>query len=140
MTIALYNVEPLPLDAFVASVAELIKGERLVIDFTVVVSGSATEVRFFLEFAEDDPNAAATIWRRELAEEDQNNGVVQMSKVIRTFKENGGANLAVGTHEMSISLIREHKFVRLQAGIVSGAGTATMTALERNGMAAITPS
>lgn len=137
MTVSLLQNVLLPVGSFVASNPVLIKGERLVLDFAIVVAGGATGVQYFLEFAQADPNAATTNWFREAAEEDQNNGVVQMSKVIRTFKENGGANLAIGTHRITSTFVREHKFARLQAGVAAGGGTAVMNVDELNGLPAL---
>jgi len=105
----------------------MITAEKVVLDFLATVTAVAA-IDWFLEFTGDNPNDAAAVWSRELAEEDAGGGVVAMPKVVRTFKENGGANLAIGVHPMSCQFVRTHKSCRLQARVnaVPAAGAASL--------------
>lgn len=140
MSVSLFTGFNLVAGTFSPSKPLIIQKGALTIDFTIVVATGATSVRWFPEFlgADADPNAAASAWFREVAEEDVGSGVVNMPKTIRIFQENGGAALAIGTHTLTVQLLRNHGFARIQAEIVAGGGTALMTAIERNGLPAHT--
>lgn len=111
--------------SFVASSPIIISAGRFSIDFLITVAGGAATVVFFLEFAEDDPNAAATKWFAEVAEEDAGAGVVSMPKVLRTFADNAGTTLAVGTHKLSVQFTRQHQFARFSMKESTGGAVAT---------------
>lgn len=139
MSVVLFNAFQLVDDTFSPSQPFLSKGERLIIDFTIVVSGGATSVRWYPEFLADpevNPNAATAAWFREVAENTQSTGVVNMPKSIRVFQENGNTALANGTHRLTVQLVRGNGLFRLQAEQVSGGGSALITAIERNGLPA----
>ena len=143
MTVELFK-KPLT-TSFVPSAPLLLVGSVIVIDFEIVVTTNPTDVQFYFEFEGDeasDPNDAATLWYREVAEEDVGSGVVNMPIVIRGFKLNGGAALSVGTHRFNVQFVRDPgaKFGRIQAAIVAGGGAATMTALARTGQPALATS
>lgn len=137
MSVVLFNARALVAGTFNPSAPVLLQGDHLVIDFTLVIGTAATQVRWYIEYAEDDPNSANTLWFRELAEEDNGGGQVDMPIVIRSFRDNGGANLPAATYQVSVQFVRKHKFARLQAEIVAGGGTCTMTAVERVGLPAL---
>lgn len=139
MTAVLFNARALPAGSFIPSTPVFIHANRLTLDFTVVVAGGATQVQFFLEYASADPNALNTPWFREVAEIVGAGGVVAMPKIVRSFQENGGANLATGVHNMSMQFDRHYAFARLQAGIVGGGGTALMTAVDPFGSQPVSP-
>jgi hypothetical protein len=109
--------------SFVPSTAMLMQGDRVSLDFSLVTVGVTTAVEWYMEFG-DTPACGF----RETAEEDVAGGVVGMPKVVRTFRENGGALLAAGTSKMTVQFVRKHQFVRLQLRVASGAATATITA------------
>jgi len=125
---------------FVAGTPFVMVAEKVVLDFLATVTALAA-IDWFLEFTGDDPNDAAAVWNQELAEEDAGGGVVAMPKVIRTFKENGGANLAIGTHSLSCQFVRTHKCCRIQARVnaVPAAGAASLQVLTQFGIPAISP-
>jgi len=106
-----------------ATNALLIVGDTVTLDFLLVTSAGPTAVQFFLEFSEDNVN-----WFREVAEEDGGKGVVSMPKVLRTFADNNGTNLADGTHLVSCQFTRRAQLVRLQMSVGAGACVATVTA------------
>lgn len=113
--------------AFVAGTPFFITAEKVVLDFLATVTVLAA-IDWFLEFTGDNPLSAAAVWNQELAEEDAGGGVVAMPKVVRTFKENGGANLAIGTHSLSCQFVRTHKYCRIQARVnaVPAGGAASL--------------
>lgn len=125
--------------SFVPSNPFVIQGERITLDFQAVVTVGTVSIAFYLEFASENPLAAGTRWFREVAEEDAGDGVVAMPKVIRTFEENGGAALAIGTHRLSCHFVRAHQFGRIQSR-VTGAGAAALTVFAPFGIVAISPS
>lgn len=115
--------------SFVASKVFAISGERITVDWLAVVTTAPTEIQWYFEFGSDLTN-----FFREVDEEDLGDGNVDMSKVVRSFKENGGALLAAGTHRLSTQFVRRHQFCRMQARIVAGGGAATITVDERFGL------
>jgi hypothetical protein len=96
---------------FRASKPFLIVAERVVLDFIFrKTAGLSTAiVEWYLEFASDDPNAAATRWFREVAEEDVGAGVTHMPPVVRDF-----SGIPTGTTARSCHLVRSHRFCRVQ--------------------------
>lgn len=119
--------------ADVASKTVMLPGERLTLDFTLVVDAAAApaQVNWFIEYSRDNPLAVAPlpVYFREVAEEDVGSGVVNMVRVLRTFRLNGGALLPEGTHRFTLMFIRHHKIIRLQASLV-GAGEVRLTVEE----------
>ena len=137
--VVLLNAVNLPGNAFVASQPVMLERDWLTIDFTIVVATGVTQVQFFPEFTGENPNAVATAWFRQVVSDDGAGGLVNMAKTVNVFQENNGNNLAVGTHLLSVQLLVRHMFARIQAGIVSGGGTAVMSAVARFGSQPITP-
>lgn len=115
---------------FVSSNPFLMQGERVTIDFDIVSSAGPTAVEWYLEFADgsENPLGSSARWRREVAEEDAAGGIVSMPKVVRTFKENGGANLADGTHRVSCQFQRSAQFCRFQIRASAGAAVVRASA------------
>ena len=109
--------------SFVPSRYVLIPAEKLTLAFHLVTSGGPSTVSWFPEFSDD-----LTTWFREVAEEDAAGGIVLMPKTIRTFADNAGTQLADGTHDLSVQLVRQGKFARLQMLVSAGAATAEVTA------------
>lgn len=108
--------------SFEPSSSVLLNLDRWSLLFKLVVTGGATAVQFYFEFSED-----LITWFHEIDEQDIGNGVVSQAKVVRTFKENGGANLAIGTHNLSGQYPRQAKFARLQMAASGGTAVATVT-------------
>lgn len=108
----------------------LISADRVVFNWVIEVSGDTlAKVDWYLELASDDPNDPATLWFREVAE--QNNGtdgVVPMPIVIRTWRMNDGTLLAAGTYQLAALLTRSHQFGRVQVRAAQGAATAKIFA------------
>lgn len=107
--------------AFAPTVWMTVVGDKIPLTFHLVTSGGPTAVDFYLEFT-DDPTLKVPVASREVDEQDIGNGVVTMSKVIRTFQENNGGTLQNGTHDLSCQFVRLAPFARLQ--IRASAGTA----------------
>ena len=103
-----------------------IAAEEVTLAFHLATSTGPTAINWFLEFS-DDPTPKSPIASREVDEQDTGNGVITMSKVLRTFKENGGANLADGTHDLSAQFTRQAPYVRFQIQVTTGAATAKVT-------------
>jgi len=108
-------------NAFQASLPFSMSGENTVFDWSIVVAntvtppGTAASLEWYPEFTSGDPNAAATLWYRETAEEDLGNGNVRMPKTVRRFTEEGSdVPLAEGTHRLDTQFVRRHNFGRLQ--------------------------
>lgn len=101
-------------------------GENIVFDMALTVAniavpGTPATIQWYPEFTSADPNNPATVWFREVAEEDLGNGDVRMSKVIRRFAENGSdAPLAEGLHYLDGQFARRHNFCRLQLAVKAG--------------------
>jgi hypothetical protein len=108
---------------FVATRYVLLPADKLTLAFHLVTSGGPSTVRWFPEYSDD-----LATWSREVAEEDAAGGVVLMPKTIRTFADNAGTQLADGTHDLSVQLIRQGKFARLQMQVSAGASTAIVVA------------
>ena len=108
---------------FVPTKYVLLPADKLTLAFHLVTSGGPSTVRWFPEYSDD-----LVTWSREVAEEDAAGGVVLMPKTIRTFADNAGTQLADGTHDLSVQLIRQGKFARLQVQVAAGASTAIVTA------------
>ena len=98
------------------------------LQWTLVTTGGPTTVNYYLEFTDENPNDSASAWFREVDEADNGTGTVKMSKVVRTFAENGGASLADGTHQLSCQFVRQAQFVRLQVSVSAGAAVVTIDA------------
>lgn len=114
--------------SFQPSKPAIVTGGKIALDLVAVVTSALTSIELYLEYASQNPGAAATSWFREVAEEAAAGGAVAMPQVVRTLQANGGAALAVGTHNLSLQFERHHMFYRLQARIVSGGGNAVLTA------------
>ncbi len=104
-----------------ASSPLLLSGERCELWFTIVVTVGTVSVNWFMEFTDAAP--ASGVWYQEVAEEDAGKGVVSMPKVLRTFADNGGTTLAIGTHNLAVPFTRQGPMARVQVS-ASGAGTA----------------
>lgn len=115
--------------AFVASKPTQLVNEELTLDFTLVTTGGPTTVNWFPEFSEDLKN-----WFREVAEEDAGKGVISMPKAVRTFADNGGTQLSDGTHLLSVQLVRQKPFARIQIEVTAGAATAQVNAVNGAGV------
>lgn len=124
MAILLFN-KPLT-GAFVPTIWLTITAEQLTLAFHLVTSGGPTAVDFYLEFT-DDPTGPAPVASREVDNQDTGNGAITMSKVIRTFQENGGAKLTDGTHDLERQFPCQPPFARLQIRVSAGAATARIT-------------
>lgn len=124
MPIQLFN-KPLT-GSFVPSGPLGLTADQLTLAFHLVTTGGPTAVDFYIEFT-DDPTPKVPIWSREVDEQDTGNGAVTMSKVIRTFQEEGGAKLADGTHDLSCQFSRQAPFARLQIRVSAGAASALIT-------------
>lgn|SRR5574341_30088 len=109
--------------SFAASRYVLLPSDKLTLAFQLVTSTGPSTVRWFPEFSDD-----LVTWFREIAEEDAAGGVVLMPKTIRTFADNAGTQLADGTHNLSVQLVRQGKFARIQMTVTAGAATALVTA------------
>lgn len=121
----------------------MLKGKDETIDFRLVV-GVAGNIEWFLEFAGENPNNAATRWYQETAEEDASGGLVAMPKAVRRFYENGTPlmNLLAGTHDLTVQLQRSHQFGRLKARldlVATPAAVVSMEAIARFGFVANSP-
>jgi hypothetical protein len=106
-------------NSFTPSKAVFINARRIVLRFSITVIGSPTTVQCYLEFS-GNPK---TQWFRELAEEDDGGGAVQMPAVIRTITAPGGDNLPVGITAVDMQFVRDEQFVRVQ---LACAGNATV--------------
>lgn len=93
-----------------------------VIHAKLVVSSSPAAVTWYLEYSDD-----LVDWFREVAEEDAGGGAVLMPIVIRTFADNAGTTLAVGTSNLAAQLTRQARFIRVQIAS-AGAVVATLVA------------
>ena len=129
--------------SFVASKPLLMVGgaANVSLDFLFEIITAATGVLWFLEYTDADPNVAATQWFREVAEEDNGGGAVDMPVVERRFRANGGADLAVDDHALSVQFVRKHLYYRVQLAIAAGGGAVTrMRVFAQFGGAANSPS
>lgn len=115
-------------NAFAPTAWMLVTDARIPLAFNLVTTGGPTAFNFYPEFT-DDPTAAAAalLASREVDEQDVGNGVVTMSKVIRTFQENNGALLQNGTHNLSTQFVRMAPFMRLQIQTSAGSAVALIT-------------
>lgn len=104
--------------SFVASGFTMIAGEKLSLQFDFITTGGPSTIEWYIEYA---GNPTTGPWRREVAEEDAGQGVVSMPKVVRTFADNAGTDLADGTHNLSTQFRRQESFARIQARITAGA-------------------
>lgn len=100
-------------------------GERVTLDFEFVVTAAGT-VTWWIEFTRDAVN-----FNREVSEDNAGAGAVAMPVVLRTLQANGGGTFGVGTHRVSVQLIRSAQIGRIQiATPTAGAAiTATVTAI-----------
>ena len=123
-------------NAFQPTQPILMVGDTLTLDFTFTVTGGVgTSVAWYLEFSSDP---AATLWAREIAEEDAGAGVVAMPLVIRTLQTNGAGTFAAGTYAVSAQLLRKHLYARLQ--IRAPVGTiSNMSIVAPFGLSVVTP-
>lgn len=113
--------------SFVPSEWFLLVGGQISLAWHLVTAGGPTSVEWFLEFT-DDPTGTPTA-DREVDESDAaGNGAITMSKVIRTFQENGGAGLADGAHDLSTQFIRQRPYARVQVRVSAGGGTLQLKA------------
>lgn len=111
---------------FAPTVWMTVVGDQIPLAFHLVTSGGPTSFQFYPEFT-DDPTATPVLASREVDEQDVGNGVVTMSKVIRTFQENNGGNLQNGTHDLSTQFVRLAPFMRLQIQVNAGSAVALIT-------------
>lgn len=88
----------------------LITGSKVVLDFEFDIAGT---VEWYKEFASEDPNAASTIWHREVAEEDVGGGITNMPPVVRNFV------LTTGNLNRDCEFVRTHQFCRVQIRVTS---------------------
>ena len=102
--------------AFQPSLPILIPGEKVVLDFKlVIVSAGLVRVQWYPEFTSDNPGDPNAEWYRETAEEDLGNGDVRMPSSIRRFSTEGvDADLPSGTYFFDTQFKRSHKFCRIQ--------------------------
>jgi hypothetical protein len=116
--------------AFEPSDPFMISADRVVLDWLIVVTGEdLTQIEWYIELASDDPNAVATTWFREVAEQNTvGPGTTNMPKVVRIWREADGTLLAPGTHAVDAELTRSHQFCRVQVRVAAGAGTARIFA------------
>lgn len=105
----------------------LLTGAKIPLEFQFTTSAGPTRIDYYLEFT-DDPTLPSPITFREVDEQDVGNGVVTMSKVIRTFQENNGGFLQNGVHNLSCQLLRLAPIARLQIQASAGTATAIITA------------
>jgi hypothetical protein len=110
--------------SFQPSLALMLSASEVTLDFHLVVAAVAGTVQWYLEFSADP----AGRWSREVAEEDVGLGVVKMPEVIRTFMDNNGATLAIGTHDLDVEFRRRQQFVRIQLRDTTGTTDATVVA------------
>ena len=115
-------INAVPGATFVPSTPFQLRGERVVLDWDIVITAGA-RVEWFLEFTSDNPLAATARWRREVAEEDVGGGVTDMPQVVRNFQVLGGGVLPTGTHRLSAQMVRAHNFARIQVRVASGTVT-----------------
>ena len=95
-----------------------IVGERVTLDWTIVVAANTARVQWWAEFTGlDNPATAGTGFFREAVEEVLAGGAVNLPQALREFQANGGGALAVGTHRFSIPLVRAHQICRVQVQI-----------------------
>jgi hypothetical protein len=132
--------------AFQPTKPVMVAGETIVLDFLATIANLVTPpatpglVEWYLEYCYTDPNAAATRWFQECAEEDKGNGVVRMAKVIRYFSENAAdVALAVGVHMIDTQFARKHAFYRLQVR-ATGADNCSLIVASPFGSIPISPS
>ena len=99
--------------------------DHVSLDFLFTILTAATGIVWYQEFTDGDPNATATTWYREVAEEDTGGGVVNIPVVVRRFRTNGAVitDLPAGTHALSAQFVRKHKYFRAQMAFVAGGGT-----------------
>lgn len=129
MSIELFNAAlPVSPAAYAQTSAFHIEGERFAVDVELTV-GTAGPVDFYLEYSEENPSSGR--WFREIAEEDQGGGVTEMPLVVRTLRAEGSpfANLAAGTHRVTLQFIRTHKFGRINMRMRSGAASARIVSV-----------
>lgn len=100
--------------------------DQIPLTFLLTASGGPSEFDFYLEFT-DDPTQTPVVASREVDEQDVGLGVVSMSKVIRTFRENGGGLLQNGQHNLSCQFLRIKPFARIQIQAPSGTIVATIS-------------
>lgn len=137
MSTNLFKNQPLT-TSFVASKPFSIVGNKIVLDWVLVVTTGTTVVKWYFEFCgprqgADDPNAAGTVWYREVDEVDAGAGVVGMTEVVRTLNSVGATGLAVGTHNLHMEFERIAAFGRIQIELIEGAGTVLATVDEELG-------
>ena len=119
----------------------MVGAANISLDFLFEIITAATGVLWFLEYTDADPNVAATQWFREVAEEDTGGGAVDMPVVERRFRANGGADLGVATHGLSVQFVRKHEYYRVQVAIAAAGGAVTrMRVFAQFGAAANSPS
>lgn len=111
-----------------AGIPFTIIGERVTLDWTIVVAAATARVQWWPEFTGVDNPVAGSNFFREAVEETLVGGSINLPQALREFQANGGGALAVGTHRFSIPLVRAHQICRVQVQIpaASGAG-ATIT-------------
>lgn len=112
--------------AFAPTAWMLVAAAQVPLAFNLVTSGGPTEFQFYPEFT-DDPTVIPVLASREVDEQDVGNGVITMSKTIRTFQENNGGFLANATHNLSTQFVRLAPFARLQIRVIQGAAKAIIT-------------
>lgn len=116
---------------FQPSAAFMVPADRVVLFFDLDISAPGpVKVEWYAEFSDGvatGPPSSWT-WRREVAEEDTGNGVVNMPKVVRTFQDNNGTTgLPVGTHNLDVDLVRRGPVCRIQMRVVAGGAAARVS-------------
>lgn len=131
--IVLMNNAPLS-GSFRASSWLAIQNREFTLDFKLVVAGAAASVEYYLEFSSNPLNSAVPVFR-EVAQEDGGGGQVLMPAVVRTFAENGGTTLPIGTHMFDTEYVRRHRTVRVQIRVTGEGASARATITAPFGLA-----
>lgn len=125
--VSLYNDVTLT-GGFTASRPLMIEGERVTLQWLIEMGvDPGTELEWYLEFTDSDPNGNTTNWFREVDEQDVGDGTVTMAAVVRTFNDTGGGGLPALLAKYSCQFVRQAQFVRIQARVVGGGGDVAVT-------------
>ena len=113
--------------SFQASGPVTLKSQALTLlwDLNITEIDPGTDIEFYLEYTDGDPNDAATIWFPEVDEQDAGAGVVTMSAVLRTFQANGGGGggIPLGPFRAETLFTRKAQFARVQVRASAGGGS-----------------
>ena len=112
---------------FQASDPVTLKSQALTLLWDIsATDADVTDVDFYLEYTDENPLDANTIWYPEVDEQDTGDGEVTMSLVLRTFQLNGGASLPLGSYRASTLFTRKAQFARVQVRVSDGAANLTL--------------